>query len=303
MDASRLHKLLVFTEIVASGSLTGAARTLSVSKSVISEHLSGLEEDLGVRLLERTTRQIRLTQVGEHVLEASRRMVAAGQDAVSAAESSRSEAVGRLRVACTVGVLDELMVPVLTELRTQHPRLQIELEPDDTSIDIVRERIDVAVRVGVPRDSSWVRHSIADDDEIIVAPVHSSPRLAPRTLEALAQLPRIAHSEAEPAQKSRFFHSSGREAEIRLPTPVIRVRHSGAMRELIVAGNGLGILPRFMVQRDIDAGRLKHVLRGWRRRRIKIYALMPSRRWPRRTSVFLNALDAMMTAPRAMQPA
>lgn len=302
MDASQLRWMLVFTEIAEAGSFTGAARTLGVSRSVVSEQLAELEESLGVRLLERTTRRLRVTQVGEHVLEASRRMVAAARDAQEAARAEHATVSGQLRVSCSVDLLDSLVLPALVQLTASHPKLRVDLQPSDYEVDIVHERLDVAVRVGVPSDSSFIMRQLARDDEIIVMSRTQRRHAVPKSVNHLATLPRVAHRFAQRTRTLELVHRGGRKARVKLGVPAIAVGHSGAMRELIAEGVGFGVLPRFMVRGDLDAGRLVRVLPAWRHRTVLVHALMPSRLVPRRTAVFLAALENAAAAAAVAPP-
>lgn len=290
IGAQRLHHLLVFATIVREGSMTAAARSLGVSRSVVSGHLRNLEADLGVRLLERTTRRMALTQVGEEVHEAALRMALAAAEAGEAAEAERHEVRGELRIAFTLSLWPSLIRPALQRLRHAHPGLRIACTSGDERVDLVEERLDVAVRLGVPGISGNVRRLLAVDREIVVA-APDTPWRADDPAD-LAGARWIAHRHVQRATTE--FQRGGERRAVRLGPPVASVDAARMLLDLVRDGAGLGIMPAHLVRADLAAGRLVRVLDGWHLRAVELYALMPSRRYNRRTAVFLEALDAVL---------
>lgn len=295
ITAQRFHQLIVFVAIVDSGSLTAAASAVSLSKGVVSSHLKALEASLGVRLLERTTRRLAVTQVGRDVYDAAVRMLDAGRDVTAAVEEETSTVTGSLRVSGPVDLGPTLLVPTVARVRAAHPDLQIVLDTNDMALDLVRERIDVAIRVSMLEDSSHVMRTLGHDLEILVA----SPELASRLSEVtrpdeLRDVPRITHAEIAD-RRQRFTNTdTGEVCDVRWPEPALQATTTDVVRHLAMRGLGFTVLPGFALVDDLTAGRLVRIVPSWRWRRPVIHALMPSRRHGRRRTVFLEALTEVL---------
>lgn len=292
IPSQRLHQLLVFEAIVRHGSMTAAARSLGVSKSVVSGHLRKLETELGVRLLERTTRSMSLTQVGEEVLAAAQRMSAAASAAAAAAESERQEIRGELRVAFTLALWPGLIRPVLQRLRAAHPGLHVVCFGNDARVDLVEERLDVAVRIGVPSDSSNVMIRLARDQEILAA----APALAAQWVDKLpadlAQAELVGHRYVP--RRVLEMRCGEQRATVPIQPPVVVVDTAQMLLEVAKDGLGLCIAPAHMLRADLQSGALVRVLDGWSMRELELYALTPSRRYNRRSAVFLELLKELL---------
>lgn len=154
LDPRDLPLLPVFVAVAQAGSFTGAARQLGLSKSVVSQHVRTLEERCGVRLFERTTRTLRLTQIGERVLEAALAVANAVKGLEQVVEVERQGATGTLRVTAPSDLGASVVAPVAAELAARHPDLRLDLVLDDGMRDLVAEGFDVAVRLGTIRESS-----------------------------------------------------------------------------------------------------------------------------------------------------
>lgn len=292
IPSQRLHQLLVFEAIVRHGSMTAAAQSLGVSKSVVSGHLRKLETELGVRLLERTTRSMSLTQVGEEVLLAAQRMSLAALDAAAAAESERSEIRGELRVAFTLALWPGLIRPVLQRLRRAHPGLRVVCFGNDARVDLVEERLDIAVRIGVPTDSSNVITRLAKDREILAAAPELAAQWVGKPPAALAQAHFVGHRYVP--RRTLEMRNGERSASVAIPPPVVVVDTAQMLLEVASDGLGLCVAPSHMLRADLQSGRLVRVLQGWSMRELELYALMPSRRNNRRSAVFLETLREVL---------
>ncbi|MEN0063055.1 MAG: LysR family transcriptional regulator, partial [Myxococcota bacterium] len=152
IDHRQFHRLTVFVAIVEQGSMTRAARVLGLSKGVVSGHLRELERELGVRLLERTTRRMAITATGQDVYKAALRMQSAGRDVLAAAEAASGAVAGRVRISGPFDLAATLLAPAVARVRKAHPELRIDIEVGDIALDLVRDEVDIAVRVGVPVD-------------------------------------------------------------------------------------------------------------------------------------------------------
>lgn len=291
VNAQRLHLLLVFAAIAREGSMTRAARSLGVSKSVVSGHLRALEASLGVRLVERTTRSLALTQVGEQAYESARQMLDAASDVGRLAEAQMEAPSGTLRVASTIDFGRLVVAPALAALCQTWPSLRVQLLLDDRPVEILAHRLDAAVRVGVPQDSRFRLRKLADDEVVLVA----GPQLAQAWSHAerprdLATAPWLFHAAVD--QPKKTFLSAGRPNDVFLVgEPRGVVDNTDALRTLAIANAGFAELPSHIAGDDIAAGRLVRVLAPWYSRQLSIYVLTPSRQQPRRVSALFEALD------------
>lgn len=287
INSSRLHRLLVFATVVQTGSMTAAAKVLGIARSGVSAHIRALEDDLGVRLLERTTRQMALTEVGEEVFAAAGRLRDAGEDALRAVDAYQGEARGLLRVACPVDMAPLLVAPVIEQLRRDHPRLRFELHVEDETLDVVGNRIDVALRVGRPVDSSRVMRKIGRTE----LRVFGAPGRALERPEQLVDLPWLRHTVTDASQWT-FVHPDGRQVHVPLSTPAVEVGSSHLLRELVVRGVGFAILPELFVLSEVREGRMVDLLTPWSGTPMDVFVLMPSRSRSLARRVFVDALVA-----------
>ncbi len=165
----KLHAFDAFIKIVEGGSITAAARAMDVSQPSMVRTLAALERELGVRLLNRTTRRMSLTDEGRDFYERSRQIVASVDDAQRSLTARRATPRGRLRIASSVPFGRMFVAPVVSEFLAEHPEVQIELQLLDRIIDLVEEGMDIAIRVAKLPDSSMIAHPIGDARRVVVA--------------------------------------------------------------------------------------------------------------------------------------
>lgn len=165
----KLHAFDAFIKIVEGGSITAAARAMDVSQPSMVRTLAALERELGVRLLNRTTRRMSLTDEGRDFYERSRQIVASVDDAQRSLTARRATPRGRLRIASSVPFGRMFVAPVVSEFLAEHPEVQIELLLLDRIIDLVEEGMDIAIRVAKLPDSSMIAHPIGDARRVVVA--------------------------------------------------------------------------------------------------------------------------------------
>jgi DNA-binding transcriptional LysR family regulator len=288
-----LPLLPVFVAVADSGSFTAAARRLGLAKSVVSEHVRSLEQRCGVRLMERSTRRLRLTQVGEHVLDAAKEVLSSVRSLEQVVEGHREAPTGTLRVTLPLDpALSAMLAPITAGLTRQYPELRVELVLDDAVHDLVSEGLDIALRLGSVVESSYIVKRLASELEIIVASPELADELAqsdvPRDLNGV---PWVVHS-ALPSRSSRTFRTArGEKAQISAPVTT-STNTTVAMRDLLLAGAGFGVLPQHVVRDDVRAGRLRHVCQGWFQRKLVLHALLPTRQAPPRVRALLERLPS-----------
>lgn len=286
-----LPLLAIFTTVARAGSFSGAARELGLAKSVVSHHIGTLEERCGVRLLERTTRSLRLTQAGEHVLAAAAPVVAGVREVERALEEHRDVAAGTLRVTSPHDLGVRVLAPAAARLARAHPGLHVELVCEDGLGDLVSGGFDLALRLGQAVDSSHVMRKLGSAPEVIVGCPELAARFGPASRPSeLAGVPWIGHSRMVVPAVLRFRTEGGDRDEIRVQRRALANTGEG-VRALAAGGVGLATMPLFMVERELEQGLLERVCPDWSLRQLTLYAMLPSREnLPARVRAFLTVL-------------
>jgi len=247
--------MLVFVRVVQAGSLSGAARELNFSLTVISRKLSRLEERLGVRLVNRTTRSLALTDEGARFYDRCVQILAEIGDAETEASSGRDTATGVLKVTSTFAFGIRWIAPLLSEFQEMHPGLLVHLDTDDSLTNIVEGGYDLAIRFGALADSSLVARQIAPNRRVIcAAPAYLDRRGRPETIEDLTRHEVIAFGEPP---NNHWTFADGRSANVmgRLTT------NNGELAlRWALSGAGLVLKSIWDVQDDIESGKLEIVL-------------------------------------------
>jgi DNA-binding transcriptional LysR family regulator len=289
-----LNELRTFQRIAACGSLSAAARDLGVGLAVVSKRLMALERRAGQRLINRTTRTLSVTDEGLVLLGHVDRVL----EELAAAESRMAIGAevpyGLLRVSSPISFGRIHLVPLVAELVNRHPKLDVELRLDDRLVDLTSEGIDVAVRLGQPRDSSAIMRKLADSYRILVAaPAYLKRHGKPK---AIADLDR--HLCLRYDDRSSPWRLEGPKGEVVEIDPRTRLHaNSGdAVQDWAIAGQGVMLKSDVDVAADIACGRLVRILSDWRSAPAPIYALMPSRRYlPSKSRAFVEALAARLS--------
>jgi DNA-binding transcriptional LysR family regulator len=233
------------------------------------------------------------------VYERAARMVAAADDAARSVAGVGPEPRGQLRVNGPVGFSQMHLASALADFLRGHPAVTIDLVVDDHVVNLVEKGFDLAIRVQINRatHSSLVARKLAEDDLLIcAAPSYLSRAGAPRTPTDLLRHDCLRYSSLSSGGEWRF---RGPDGPFSVPVRGSLVASDGGvLREAVLAGLGLTVLPRFMVQSDLDSGRLRTVLDGTRRRRIGVYAVYPHRQTPAHLRALLDFLAARFSGGR-----
>jgi DNA-binding transcriptional LysR family regulator len=269
-----LQALLCFARVVEHASFTRAARELGVSKSVVSSKTSALEARLGEPLLLRTTRQVTTTGAGVRIYALARQMLEA---AATATQATTLAAHGLLRVSAPVTLAHEQLAQPIAAFLREHPGVRIELLPNDRLVDVVEERIDVALRITKLKDSGLIARRLALTSlHVCAAPGYLALRGRPERPEDLERHDCLRYTLLPVAHEWRLYGAKGK---IELSLRGSFETTSGTMlREAALAGIGLAMLPRFMVAAALAEGRLVTVLDEFAPRPLGIYAVRSGRR-------------------------
>lgn len=266
----------IFARVVELRSFSAAAEQLGISNATVSKAISRLEQRLGLTLFHRTTRTLSLTPSGQSL---AGRAAALLSDAEAAEQCAREEATGprglvRVAVPMTFGIVH--VAPVLPDLLVQCPGLSIDLHLSDERIDLIENGIDVALRIGALADSSLKARKLADIPTLLVAaPAYLAARGEPRAPEDLSGHSCFAYSNVERPDRWRMVTQDGREASVQ-PRGSLITNNGEAMLPALIAGQGIALLPEFILKRDLEAGRLAHILPEWSGPPIALHLVTPS---------------------------
>ena len=273
-----LSDIASFVQVVNSGSFTAAAERLGVSKSIVSKHVSRLEEHLGARLLNRTTRRLSLTEVGELFYARATRGLHELAEAEAAVSQLQEAPRGtlKLNVPMSFGILH--VAPAMPAFLSRYPDLQLDMRLDDRKLDLVEDGFDVAIRIADLPDSSLVAVRLARCRHVVCAsPAYLHRFGEPKAPDDLRKHNALTFSYQDSPSQWQFTGADGKTLQV----PVcgnIRMNNSLALREALLSGCGIALTPSFVVGPDLQAGRLRGVLADYRAREVSIYAIYPERR-------------------------
>ncbi|WPB75334.1 LysR family transcriptional regulator [Archangium violaceum] len=277
--------MMLFAAVVREESFTRAARQLGITKQTISERISKLEERLGVRLLERTTRRVRVTGAGVTYYERCAAIAAQIEEANNEVQQRQAEPVGLLRISSPVLYGRRYLTPVISEFLTRYPRAQVELVLADRRVHLIEEGLDVGIHIGPLDDSSLVARKLGE------GPVHfvASPRFLSKYGTPSARELRSARCIGFSAFET--WEAEGVKSRIE---PVLTVNDLEFACEAAIAGVGIARVPAILCRDAVRDGRLK-VLFGPRPAMLRaIHAVYPSRlNLPAKVRLFVDALATL----------
>jgi DNA-binding transcriptional LysR family regulator len=254
------HLLMVFREVVKQGSFTAAGNKLALTKSAISQHVTQLEQHLGVQLLIRSTRSLSLTSVGHKLLERSDELNTLLDITIDEINNIKQQPTGRLSITVPQALALPIVLPALKRFSKKFPQVQPKLIVDDRNIDIIKEGIDIAIRVGDLQDSELKASKIGEHQEILVASTSYLSALEKAvTLDNIDDHPFIATS----WQTTNFTHffKDNKEAEFEVfLKPTFEVNSANIALELVSLGLGIALLPDIFVKQHINEGKIQAVL-------------------------------------------
>jgi len=273
-----LTDIAVFVQVVDSGSFTAAAERLELSKSVVSKYVTRLEDQLGARLLNRTTRRLSLTEVGRVFYERSRRGLEDIEDAKQAVSLLQGEPRGTLRinVPMSFGILH--VAPALPEFQRRYPELNVDMNLDDRKVDVIEEGFDVSVRISDLPDSSLIAKNIAPCKHAIVAtPAYLAKHGTPHLPDDLRNHKIISYRYQESALEWHFKTPDQKPLSVTVSGSVT-MNNSLAIREAVLENIGIARTPTFVVGKDIKEGRLVPLLTKYECLQVQIYVVYPQRK-------------------------
>ena len=277
-----LNNIYYFAKIVEHGGLSAASEALGVAKSVLSQHLAKLESELGVCLMQRTTRRLQITDVGARYYERCRAILSEIDRAAGVIDDVRETPRGKLRITSPLNFAQVVLAPVLTGFMVAYPEVEVALDITNEDVDLIAQGYDLALRI-IPnlRPSNMVTRSFDLNQHILVASSELLARLGtPSVPDELKSLPSVAG--ALPAERGgrHVWHLSGpddRQHAI-LHHPRLVTQDLCVLTEAALVGCGVVELPPSWCRDGLADGRLVHVLPQWSLPLLKLHAVYPSRR-------------------------
>jgi DNA-binding transcriptional LysR family regulator len=275
----RLTEMEAFVQVVDHGGFTDAARKMGISKSAVSKHVAALEARLAARLLNRTTRRVSPTELGLAYYDRARAVLVDAGEADSMVTAMQATPKGSLRVSVPVSFGIGQMAPAVAEFLRRCPEVDINLVLDDRYVELVAEGFDLAVRIGALEDSSLVARKLAETRRLLAAaPDYLAREGTPRTIDDLNEHRLLHFSNLATGNFWRLRGPSGEERHIRVGGR-LTANNGDTLMRAAEAGLGIAMLPAFILDPALAAGRLVEVLPDRAPDHLGIYAVYPQGRF------------------------
>ena len=290
-----LQQFIAFAETAKHGGFAAAAREMGVAPSTLAKAVARLEAALGVKLFHRTTRQVRLTPDGERLYQRCQRVLAEVEDLQAEASGTRASVSGTLRIDAPAFYGKRFVLPLLAGLMQRHPQLQIDVRLIDAFVYLVREGVDLALRIGALRDSTLVARRVDKQQLVLCAsPAYLRARGTPRRIEDLAGHDVVVFRLPTSGRDRPWQLRQRGKAVEQVPRAQVRIDDGEGLVEALKLGMGLCQLPDMMVQAELERGELVELLPSCRPEPMPIHIVYPSGRLlPERVRVAIEALEAL----------
>ena len=285
-----LNLMAIFARVVEAGSFAEAARRMATSRSAISKAVAKLEKELGARLLNRTTRYLSLTEIGASVSEHCTRMLSEAEQARKLVDSLTTAPRGLLRVSASVAFGTLHIAPALAVFLSRYPEIRIDLTITDRWVDLAEEGYDVAIRVTGTPPPNWVARKLAPvRRKLCATPGYFDQRGVPQSPADLVQHNCLDYTRSGEQGHWRF---TGPDGDISVPvTGPLLVDDDEALSQAVLGGLGIGLLPTFIIGKDLQSGKLQAALSEYIPVEQHVYAMyLPTRHLPSKVRVFIDFL-------------
>lgn len=275
----QLDALNAFVKVVQAGSFTRAAETLATQKAHLSRVVAQLEKDLGVRLLERTTRSLSLTEVGRELFERAVGILGAVEEAERVVQQAHAEPRGTLRLTCGVEFGMLAVSTWIDQYLQRYPHVRVEADFSGRVADLVHDGFDLAVRIAALPDSGLAARRLGDIHYgLFAAPAYLARFGEPLTVAELADHRLIVFSGGSRSGVWQLKHRDGQQQRIEL-SGRLHVNNSFAVRDAALAGLGIAMLPLLVAGAPQAAGQLQRLLPAWAPDSVPVHAVFPSARY------------------------
>ena len=260
-----LNSLVVFAKVVEANSFSEAARRLKIPISTVSRRIAELEDELGVRLLERSTRNLRLTELGAEILEHAVRTAEIGEAVENIVSNRLSTVSGTLRLSAPPTISDTLLTPIVTTFQASYPDVRVQIFVTERAIDHIAEGIDLAFRIGPLKDLSLVsRKVLTYRRQLVASPDYLKGCKLPEAPRDLLEHRLLAFWRRENGASWTFFNKDGAGEETITFQPCLMMNDFAGLVSALLAGGGIGELPPVVQPDLVRQGRLIEVMPDWR---------------------------------------
>ena len=274
-----LNDLNLYAAVVANGGFSAAARALNTPKSRISRRVAALEQQLGVRLVERTTRRFKVTEIGQDVYRHARAAMCEAEAIDEAVSRVKAEPQGLVRISCPLGV-DRVLGAVLPGFLERNPKLRVQVVVTNRRVDIVEEGVDVAIRVRDKLDSDadlQVRILGRTVAELVASADYVTANGVPETPADLARFATLSNTERPGPDRWSFDGATGERVEV-AHEPRLSANSWAMIRQAAIGGMGIALLPEYLSREPLESGQLVHVLPDWANPQGILHLVFTSRR-------------------------
>lgn len=298
IDAPRIEDLTVFVRIAERGGFSAAARELHVTPGAISKQVARLEARLGVRLFERSTRRVKLTDEGHAALEHARRALASIDGLTDVALRSRGVLEGTVRITAPAPFGRKFVAPLIGEFRARHPKVDFDLQLSDQIVDLLRSDVDLAIRIGALPDSTLIARRLAKSERLLVAaPAYVRKFGAPARPSDLAGHTCLVFSYPGVLQNVWALRSGRQRARVTVKGD-LRSDNGEVLRDWCVQGLGISLRETWDVVSELESGALARVLSKWETEATNIFAVRaPRTPLPYRIAAFLDFMAERFRTP------
>ena len=275
-----LNAMYLFAKVVEHGGYTAAARALGMQTSKISRHVTDLEKELGVRLLNRTTRRMSVTDIGQTFYQHCAALVAEAQAATEIIDRTRSVPQGVVRMSCPVPLLETDVAAIVSRYLVDNPLVRVQIDATSRRVNVIEEGVDVALRVRRPplEDSGLAIRPLSDTASMLVSSPHLfGQRRRPSHPSELAELPTLEMTSATDRYSWQFQTPDGGEVSVS-HVPRLMTDDFATLRRAAIDGAGIALLPYFMVRDGLATGVLEQLLPDFGSPASLVHAVFPSRR-------------------------
>lgn len=271
----RIRAMQVFAEVADRGSLTDAGNALDMSRAMVSRYLESLESWLGARLLHRTTRRVSLTDAGAEALQRCRQVLELAHDVQVAAGARSTAPTGKLRITTSNSFAQAHLSSAISDFLKQHPHTQVELIALERAVNLVEERIDLAVRITNQLDDTLVARRLATCRSVVcAAPAYLAEHAGPKTPEQMRTHRCITH--AHVGRTEWRLQRNGQTVKVPVSGP-LQSNEVAVTRQAALDGLGIALLPTYVISQDLRDKRLVRLLPRYEPETLGIHAVYLSR--------------------------
>lgn len=296
----KLNAMTSFVRSVDLGSFSAAASHLGISQPAVSQHIRALEDSLGIRLINRTTRRLALTEAGQQYHAYASDIVDRVAEADRSIQSAEAQMSGTLSIGLPIGFSDSTLGQFLIEFKRAHPTLVMNVSLSDVFVDIIEERLDVAIRAGEIRDETLIARKLGMIDRCLLAsPDYLDRRGRPEKPSDLSRHDYLLYKGITTGDHVSLTGPKGETITVKV-APTMLVNNAATLQDAALAGLGISMTKRWLAAPLIEQGLLEEVLPGWRYPPQPLHAVYPSNRFiPLKVRRFVDSLARFLDEKEA----